>query len=69
MPPWPPHLLRVRKYLIEAMRIMHLHGRMRCEPKPGINGGHTITIVIDVPAPDAPRSVRDEKREQERTRR
>lgn len=67
--PWPPHLAKTKKYLVEAMKIMRLHGRMRCEPKPGIEGGHTITIVIDVPPPDAPKSTRDEKREADQKRR
>ncbi|MBX3203987.1 MAG: hypothetical protein KF764_02900 [Labilithrix sp.] len=61
--PWPAHLAKTKTYLVEAMRIMKLHGRMRCEPRPGVEGGHRITIVIDVPPPEEPGSDRARKRE------
>lgn len=69
MKQWPPHLNKTQEYLREAMRLMKLHGRMRCDPKPGIEGGWTITITIDVPPLPEPGSDRARKKERERTRR
>lgn len=67
--PWPPHLTRTKHYLVEAMKLITLHGRMRCEKKPGALGEeYRITIVIDVPAPDELLSDRARRREHERTR-
>jgi hypothetical protein len=64
---WPAHLAKTRKYLLEAMKIMSLHGRMRCEPKPGTaDGSMRITIVIDVPPPAEPGSDRARKKNHDR---
>lgn len=68
--PWPPHLTKTKKYLVEAMKIMGLHGRMRCEPMPGaIDGSMRITITIDVPPPQGPGSHRALKRDADQSRR
>jgi hypothetical protein len=56
--------------LLEAMKLIGVHGKMSCARKPGAIGDeYRITIVIDVPERDRPTSARDRKRNHERTRR